>query len=95
MSADTARQTLEAFASRLGADPSAISARLDRVLLQRAWKVCGTFARAIACGRGDAYRRYLPPELALVRRLLGDAEGGGGNDGAFAAVLRERAAAIG
>ena len=62
------------------------------MLLQRAWKVCGTFARAIACGRGDAYRRYLPAELALVRRLLRD---DGGNDGAFAAVLRERAAALG
>lgn len=92
MSADTARQTLEAFASRLGADPSAISARLDRVLLQRAWKVCGTFARAIACGRGDAYRRYLPAELALVRRLLSEESS---LDGAFAAVLRERTAALG
>ena len=40
------------------------------MLLQRAWKVCGTFARAVAQGRGETYRRYLPGELALVRRLL-------------------------
>jgi aminoglycoside/choline kinase family phosphotransferase len=95
MSPAAAGEALQAFAAARGADPAALAKRLGRVLLQRAWKVCGTFARAIACGRGDAYRRYLPPELALVRRLLGDAEGGGGNDGAFAAVLRERAAAIG
>jgi aminoglycoside/choline kinase family phosphotransferase len=51
--------------------------RFERVLLQRAWKVCGTFARAVAQGRGETYRRYLPGELALVRRLLtapGDAD---------------------
>ncbi|HEX4441289.1 MAG TPA: phosphotransferase, partial [Thermoanaerobaculia bacterium] len=93
MSPDAARQAVESFAARRGADPDALAARLDRVLLQRAWKVCGTFARAIACGRGDAYRRYLPAELALVRRLLGSDEAS--PDGAFAAVLRERAAALG
>ena len=43
-----------------------------RVLLQRAWKVCGTFARAIVQRKGDLYRRYLPGELALVRRLLAE-----------------------
>jgi hypothetical protein len=91
MSDDVARLMLEAFATARGADPDAFAARLGRVLLQRAWKVCGTFARAIACGRGDAYRRYLPPELALVRRLLSD----DGDDGAFGAVLRDRAAAVG
>jgi N-acetylmuramate 1-kinase len=53
---------------RLPADDFA--RRLERVLLQRAWKVCGTFARAVAQGRGETYRRYLPGELALVRRLL-------------------------
>ena len=96
MSAALADETLEVFAAARGARASALSSRLRRVLLQRAWKVCGTFARAIACGRGDAYRRYLPPELALVRRLLGESEAeGAGNDGAFAAVLRDKAAAIG
>ena len=98
MSPGAARDTLEAFAAARRQDADSLSQRLSRVLLQRAWKVCGTFARAIACGRGDAYRRYLPAELALVRRLLAEAEadpGGAGNDGAFAAVLRERAAALG
>jgi len=90
MSPAIARETIDRFARALGADTEALSRRLDRVLLQRAWKVCGTFARAIACGRGDAYRRYLPAELALVRRLLGD----GGDEGAFGGVLRERAAAL-
>jgi len=101
MSEDAAREAIQAFASRRGAEAEAeaeaeagveaLSVRLRRVLLQRGWKVCGTFARAIACGRGDAYRRYLPAELSLVRRLL-SAEG---DDGAFAAVLRDRAAALG
>lgn len=95
MSPPAADEALEAFAAARGVRAGELSRRLGRVLLQRAWKVCGTFARAIACGRGDAYRRYLPPELALVRRLLGETETSGGNDGAFAAVLRERAAAIG
>jgi aminoglycoside/choline kinase family phosphotransferase len=90
MSPVMARDAIERFAAARGQDPSAIARRLDRVLLQRGWKVCGTFARAIACGRGDAYRRYLPGELALVRRLLADE----GDEGAFAAVLRERAAAL-
>jgi aminoglycoside/choline kinase family phosphotransferase len=94
MSPAIARRTVERFAAVRGADPEALSIRLDRVLLQRAWKVCGTFARAIACGRGDAYRRYLPPELALVRRLLAGTEASGGADGAFAAVLGDRAAAL-
>ena len=46
--------------------------RFRRVLLQRAWKVCGTFARAVSQGTGDAYRRYLPAEIELVGRLLGE-----------------------
>lgn len=44
--------------------------RFDRVLLQRAWKVCGTFARALAQRRAERYRRYLPRQIALVGRLL-------------------------
>ena len=32
--------------------------------------MCGTFARAVSQGRGEAYRRYLPGEVALVGRLL-------------------------
>ena len=99
MSEDAAREAIQAFASRREAEAEAeaeagveaLSTRLRRVLVQRGWKVCGTFARAIACGRGDAYRRYLPAELSLVRRLLSAED----DDGAFAAVLRDRAAALG
>jgi aminoglycoside/choline kinase family phosphotransferase len=76
------------FARQRGLEPGALSARLRRVLLQRAWKACGTFARAVALGKGEAYRRYLPGELALVRRLLGD----GPEDRRFAAVLAARPA---
>ena len=61
----------------------------DRVLLQRAWKVCGTFARAVAQGKGPVYRWYLPRELALVRRLLV-----GGADCAFRKVFESRLAAL-
>lgn len=74
------------FARRRGLEPGALSARLRRVLLQRAWKVCGTFARAVALGKGEAYRRFLPGELALVRRLLGE----GPEDRRFAEVLEAR-----
>jgi hypothetical protein len=63
-----------------------VTARLDRVLLQRAWKVCGTFARAVAEGRGEVYRRYLPGEIALVRRLLTDRP----EDRRFAEILSSR-----
>jgi aminoglycoside/choline kinase family phosphotransferase len=72
------------FARRRGLEVEAFTARLERVLLQRAWKVCGTFARAVALGKGESYRRFLPFELALVRRLLRDT----GEDRAFAEVLR-------
>jgi hypothetical protein len=65
-----AQRTVRVFTKHRGADPDAFALRLDRVLLQRAWKVCGTFARAVSQGRGETYRRYLPKELALVRRLL-------------------------
>jgi len=78
------------FASRRGIDPRALAARLDRVLLQRAWKVCGTFARAVAAGRGEAYRRYLPGEIALVGRLLSDSP----RDSPFRGVFERRLAPL-
>jgi aminoglycoside/choline kinase family phosphotransferase len=65
-----AHRAVRVFTGLRGADPEAFALRLDRALLQRAWKVCGTFARAVSQGRGETYRRYLPKELALVRRLL-------------------------
>jgi aminoglycoside/choline kinase family phosphotransferase len=74
------------FASRRALDLSAFRLRLRRVLLQRAWKVCGTFARAVAQGRGEIYRRYLPGELALTARLLGTQ----GPDAPFREVLETR-----
>ena len=74
------------FAARRGQDPALLAARLDRVLLQRAWKVCGTFARAVAAGKGEVYRRYLPAELDLVRRLLADRPA----DRAFEGILGSR-----
>ena len=64
-------------------------ARLDAVLLQRAWKVCGTFARAVSHGRGVVYRDYLPGQLRLVDRLLSRR-----GDGGFGRVLRARTAAF-
>ncbi len=72
MTEDLAAPVIESFALSRGLDSEPFRSRLDRVLLQRAWKVCGTFARAVAQGRGEAYRRYLPGEIALVGRLLGD-----------------------
>lgn len=70
MDATLAREAVARWANRRGVEAADAAARLDRVLLQRAWKVCGTFARAVAEGRGDVYRRYLPGQLALVRHLL-------------------------
>jgi aminoglycoside/choline kinase family phosphotransferase len=75
------------FAKARGTDAAALGARLRRVLLQRAWKVCGTFARAVVKGKGETYRRYLPGELDLVRRLLGDSP----EDRRFGEVLESRA----
>ena len=72
MTEDLAATVQESFARARKTDLADFKSRFDRVLLQRAWKVCGTFARAVAQGRGEAYRRYLPGEFALVRRLLGD-----------------------
>ena len=70
MDEDRAARTIERFTRSRALAPSAFRERFDRVLLQRAWKVCGTFARALAQGRGEIYRRYLPGEVALVGRLL-------------------------
>jgi N-acetylmuramate 1-kinase len=90
MTEAVARQTVARFAAARDADARELEARLSRVLLQRAWKVCGTFARAIARGKGEAYRRYLTPELALVRRLLTDTP----EDRRFAELLAARAPAV-
>lgn len=90
MSEETAGSVVERFATRRGTDASALAGRLRRVLLQRAWKVCGTFARAVALGRGPAYRKYLPPELALVRRLLTNSQ----EDRSFHTVLESRCGAV-
>jgi hypothetical protein len=68
-------RAVQVFTRLRDIEPEAFGRRIDRVLLQRAWKVCGTFARAVAQGRGETYRRYLPRELALVRRLLGGGDG--------------------
>jgi N-acetylmuramate 1-kinase len=77
---------VDRYARRRGLESTGFARRFDRVLLQRAWKVCGTFARAVAQGRGDAYRRYLPGEIALVGRLLGET----GEDRAFREVYDAR-----
>jgi aminoglycoside/choline kinase family phosphotransferase len=90
MTEGVAGEATARFAARCGADAGAFSSRLSRVLLQRAWKVCGTFARAIARQKGEAYRAYLPGELALVRRLLGASE----PDRRFDAVLAARCGAL-
>ncbi len=90
MTEDVAETVLARFAAGRGVGTDGLAGRLRRVLLQRAWKVCGTFARAVAQGRGDAYRRHLPPELALVRRLLTDSPA----DRRFAAVLEPRCGAV-
>jgi len=90
MSEATSSSVVRRFAGTLGIEASGLAQRLPRVLLQRAWKVCGTFARAVAQGRGAAYRRYLPLELALVRRLLS----GSKVDTPFAAILESRCAAV-
>ena len=90
MNEETAARVVERFARRRGVEAAGLSRRLRRVLLQRAWKVCGTFARAVVQGRGTAYLGYLPQELALVRRLLGESP----PDQAFGAVLGPRLASV-
>lgn len=82
-------EVVRAFVERRGLSGKEFIRRLDRVLLQRAWKVCGTFARAVSQGRGETYRRYLPGELGLVRRLLTAPE-----DQAFRNVFESRLGAL-
>ena len=91
MTVETAGETLEGFARLRRLEASGLRRRFDRVLLQRAWKVCGTFARAVAQGRGEAYRRYLPGEIALVGRLLNEDSG---PDREFRRVFDARLAAV-
>ena len=81
---DVADPLVAQFASRRRIGLRDFRDRLRRVLLQRAWKVCGTFARAVAQGRGEIYRRYLPGELSLASRLLDPH----GPDAPFREVLR-------
>jgi aminoglycoside/choline kinase family phosphotransferase len=81
-----AEDAILAFAAARGLEVAPFRERFDRVLLQRAWKVCGTFARAVSQGKGEAYRRYLPGEVRLVRRLLTDRP----LDAAFTRVLEAR-----
>jgi aminoglycoside/choline kinase family phosphotransferase len=90
MTADLSDEATEAFARARKTSLQPFRARFERVLLQRAWKVCGTFARAVAQGRGEAYRRYLPGEIALVGRLLRDA----GPDRGFRRVYESRLAPL-
>jgi aminoglycoside/choline kinase family phosphotransferase len=90
MTPEIAEPVTAGFARRRGLDAAGFRARFDRVLLQRAWKVCGTFARAVAQGRGEAYRRHLPGEIALVGRLLR----ADGPDRAFRDLAHARLAAI-
>jgi aminoglycoside/choline kinase family phosphotransferase len=71
MTPEAAEEALSSFVRERALEIGAFRERLSRILLQRAWKVCGTFARAVGQGRGEIYRRYLPGELELVRRLLG------------------------
>lgn len=86
MTPELARDAVADLAARRGLDAGDLGGRLDRVLLQRAWKVCGTFARAVAQGRGPIYRKYLPGEVALARRLLGSSS----EDTAFRGLFEER-----
>jgi aminoglycoside/choline kinase family phosphotransferase len=90
MTGELAQAVVGGFVGRRELDPRAFQARFDRVLLQRAWKVCGTFARAVSQGRGEVYRRYLPAEIRLVGRLLGSA----GADNLFRRVYDERLASL-
>lgn len=89
MTEETAAAAVARFSELRAQDALEFSRRLDRVLLQRAWKVCGTFARAVSQGKGPVYRWYLPRELALVRRLL-DRE----RDGAFQELFESRLSAL-
>jgi aminoglycoside/choline kinase family phosphotransferase len=89
MTDETAAAAVARFTELRAQDALEFSRRLDRVLLLRAWKVCGTFARAVSQGKGPVFRWYLPRELALVRRLL-DRE----RDGAFPELFESRLGAL-
>jgi aminoglycoside/choline kinase family phosphotransferase len=86
MTEDSARAVRSRYCRSRGLEDGAFGRRFDRVLLQRAWKVCGTFARALAQGRGEVYRTYLPGEVGLVLRLLGDTA----PDRSFRSVFEKR-----
>lgn len=90
MTEETAKTVRSRFCSARGLEAAAFGRRFDRVLLQRAWKVCGTFARALSQGKGDVYRSYLPGEVELVRRLLGDSA----QDRAFRPLFEKRVCAV-
>ena len=90
MTEETARAIQAHFCRARGLEPADFDRRLDRVLLQRAWKVCGTFARALAQGKGEVYRAYLPGEIALVRRLLSNSK----QDSSLRALFEERVARV-
>lgn len=90
MTAETAEGAIDGFTRARGIQRGPFRRRFDRVLLQRAWKVCGTFARAVAQNRGEAYKRYLPGEIALVGRLLSDTA----EDAAFARLFQARLAPL-
>ena len=86
MTDEAARTAQARFCRARGLSHEAFGRRFDRVLLQRAWKVCGTFARALAQGKGEVYRRYLPGEVGLVRRLLSNSK----EDKAFRGLFEAR-----
>ncbi len=90
MTADLADHAVEEFIRARKIEAPPFRERFRRVLLQRAWKVCGTFARAVSSGRGEAYKRYLPGEIELVGRLLGD----GTEDREFRRIYEARLAAL-
>lgn len=90
MAKDLADPVIDGYARVRGLDAVAFRSRFNRTLLQRAWKVCGTFARAVAQGRGETYRRYLPGEIALVGRLLS----GTAEDRRFKRVFQTRLASL-
>lgn len=90
MTEERAAAVRASYCRARGQNAKAFARRFDRVLLQRAWKVCGTFARALAQGKGEVYRLYLPGEVALVRRLLGLTA----PDRAFRPIFEKRVAAV-
>ncbi|MGH9318094.1 MAG: phosphotransferase [Thermoanaerobaculia bacterium] len=91
MTPELAGSVIEKFARSRQLRVDEFRSRFDRVLLQRAWKVCGTFARAMAQERGERYRRYLPREIALLGRLL---EGSVPVEGAFRRLYEARLATL-